>query len=205
MTNYKVVYSSDYLAHHGILGQKWGVRRFQNADGSLTPKGKMRYKVNEDGSISKKSGNERKSEKKESLSYNYKTGDRYMNSDRYKKASITNVYNYRKVLLGEKNANKLEYKADKYGTNSNKEAKKELVKKAVIGTVAVAALVNSKNIMAIGRNYISSAKNAIMVNNYMTELYRMNKGLNVIDKKGFTLGLDAVKRGRMYAGKILGR
>lgn len=33
---------SDYLQHHGILGQKWGVRRFQNSDGSLTPLGKKR-------------------------------------------------------------------------------------------------------------------------------------------------------------------
>ena len=32
------------LYHHGILGQKWGVRRFQNEDGSLTSKGKSRYK-----------------------------------------------------------------------------------------------------------------------------------------------------------------
>ena len=35
-------YSDEELAHHGILGQKWGVRRYQNADGSLTPKGKKR-------------------------------------------------------------------------------------------------------------------------------------------------------------------
>jgi len=38
MSDYKLV-----LEHHGILGQKWGVRRFQNKDGSLTPEGKKKY------------------------------------------------------------------------------------------------------------------------------------------------------------------
>ena len=32
----------DYLAHYGIQGQKWGIRRFQNPDGSLTSEGKAR-------------------------------------------------------------------------------------------------------------------------------------------------------------------
>lgn len=31
------------LYHHGIKGQKWGVRRFQNKNGSLTPAGQKRY------------------------------------------------------------------------------------------------------------------------------------------------------------------
>lgn len=31
------------IYHHGILGQKWGIRRFQRKDGSLTPAGKRRY------------------------------------------------------------------------------------------------------------------------------------------------------------------
>ena len=34
---------TDELRHHGILGQKWGVRRYQNKDGSLTEAGKERY------------------------------------------------------------------------------------------------------------------------------------------------------------------
>ena len=32
--------SSDELRHYGIKGQRWGVRRFQEEDGSLTPAGK---------------------------------------------------------------------------------------------------------------------------------------------------------------------
>lgn len=33
-----------YLQHHGILGMKWGVRRYQNQDGTLTPAGKKRLR-----------------------------------------------------------------------------------------------------------------------------------------------------------------
>lgn len=36
-------YEHDNLQHSGIKGQKWGVRRFQNEDGSLTEAGKQRY------------------------------------------------------------------------------------------------------------------------------------------------------------------
>lgn len=35
------------LEHHGILGMKWGIRRYQNEDGSLTKAGKKRYDVGE--------------------------------------------------------------------------------------------------------------------------------------------------------------
>lgn len=34
---------SNELYHHGIIGQKWGIRRFQNKDGTLTDAGRERY------------------------------------------------------------------------------------------------------------------------------------------------------------------
>lgn len=34
------------LYHYGVKGMKWGIRRFQNKDGTLTPKGKKRYSGN---------------------------------------------------------------------------------------------------------------------------------------------------------------
>ena len=40
-----------YLAHHGVKNQRWGIRRFQNPDGSLTAAGKLRYS---DGSLTEK-------------------------------------------------------------------------------------------------------------------------------------------------------
>lgn len=36
------------LCHHGIKGQKWGVRRFQNSDGTWTEEGKQRYRQERD-------------------------------------------------------------------------------------------------------------------------------------------------------------
>lgn len=47
------MYSEEELIHHGILGQKWGVRRFQNNDGSLTVAGKKRYDFKSAGDYKK--------------------------------------------------------------------------------------------------------------------------------------------------------
>lgn len=39
---------AEFLAHHGVKGQRWGKRRYQNTDGSLTPEGRIHYGYNSD-------------------------------------------------------------------------------------------------------------------------------------------------------------
>ena len=46
----RYIYNYDELYHHGVKGQKWGHRRFQNSDGSLTQEGYQHYGINPDGS-----------------------------------------------------------------------------------------------------------------------------------------------------------
>lgn len=41
------------LYHHGIKGQKWGIRRYQNPDGTLTEEGRKRY-LNSDQTLNEK-------------------------------------------------------------------------------------------------------------------------------------------------------
>ena len=57
--NYK---SSDALYHHGTKGMKWGIRRYQNKDGSLTPAGKKR-RAKLEGELEKLDGGKKRETK----------------------------------------------------------------------------------------------------------------------------------------------
>ena len=134
-------YLSNELMHHGIKGQKWGIRRYQNEDGSLTEEGRERY-----GSDLKET------------SYN-KTTD----NDKIKKAVIVGasiaaaslaVYGAYKISDVQKN---IDYqKSVEYGLNFYRQMYRGNISKANIATSKFDETVKTLN--ELKKNNISGQK-----------------------------------------------
>lgn len=82
------------LAHHGIKGQKWGVRRYQNSDGSLTAAGRKRYEKDE----AKRENKERKQALK-TINRSYK--QQKLKEKIMEDANISKLYKHRKMFTDE--------------------------------------------------------------------------------------------------------
>lgn len=82
-------YSTNELCHYGVLGMKWGVRRYQNTDGSLTPKGRKKFYIKGTNKLSK-SGKKLQELVRDTASKNTDILDRYNEEVRLSKSTKTN-------------------------------------------------------------------------------------------------------------------
>lgn len=159
---------NNQLYHHGILGMKWGVRRYQNKDGSLTNAGKNRYR-----STSIKSAMARRSNEK------VDKGFRDWKTNAQKRDNA--------IELGKKrNAAKLAYEKNSKDKNLKKDYKqsnKEYKKALKENTTYRKGVVRQEVGRDISRKYLSEAKktqkllNADPKNRALKKEYRdyMNK------------------------------
>lgn len=109
------------LYHHGIIGQRWGVRRFQNEDGSLTPRGERRLARQEMKIAAREAKSKSASEK-----YNAKT--KYLKAKNEAKAKQMQLKNEERELKAEQ----------------KREAGKQKTRRFLIGaaaTVGIGALI----------------------------------------------------------------
>lgn len=139
----------DELQHHGVKGQKWGVRRYQNSDGSLTSDGKAHY-----NKTYSKDVNRLKKKEKRYNKLNLKSSKRQMKADKFKDKEYrawteSGAESYKsKAFRQQRKASRLKYKATKTYNSGIKYYKKMEKKYAEIPMSTF-----SKEDIAYGKKY----------------------------------------------------
>ena len=177
MSIYGYYVTNNELCHHGVKGMKWGIRRYQNKDGSLTAEGEKRY-YKEDGSLSRigkkieinnwkksiKSEMKQKNESVKELKKKYRSGE--INLKSYiKKANkvVDDITDKRKDLAIAKASfitkdQKLKLKSMTKNTASRREYRAALAVQSIAGKIASHYVIN-KAVIEIAKRVIPKIAN----------------------------------------------
>ena len=146
------------LYHHGVPGQKWGVRRYQNEDGTLTAEGREHY-----GLVGSKERNSVRAAKKKSIeAYNaYRKNKSAENKEAFKKAR----HEYNSKHLSYLNSDEYKFQDKNAEKNFVKDLTKEYRNNMNLGEKIVADIVtldfvtkNYSKVMALSEGNISKGK-----------------------------------------------
>lgn len=174
--------------HYGVLGQKWGTRRYQNPDGSLTPEGREHYGLGiTNGEVQKYSGKHAKIEyRKESkklrralekqININKNQNERQNGRYRYSRkdyrntsADIENEYKAGREAI-------TEYLTAKYGEKTAKAVKRETaIGVAAVGTALTAVAAYGVADYAIKANHVYSYQGAELDKQLHARTYNINR------------------------------
>lgn len=154
------MYDNNYLSHHGIKGQKWGVRRFQNPDGSLTRRGMVRQAKAEVYDADRKSMGMKKGQVVKKTGFGSKNHRTMIKNKLTRQARITKRANeIRKDQIAVK-------KSMMTPEQKQRQAKRQKAAKVILGTVATmvaadylsASMSGEANLTDAGRMFVATAK-----------------------------------------------
>ena len=169
-----MLYESNYLEHHGIKGQKWGMRRYRNEDGSLTSEGRDHYGIGDPRRPSATGSNQSSVRKAE---HNYRV-------NKFGSASA-------KIL--EKKPKQLSEQEQKKDEDLKKQKRRDMWKKIGIGLGATALTAIAAH--AVSKN-IKNKAISILSREHSKELDRIVRQHDALSKNvsNSGYGTDAVNR-----------
>ena len=186
-----------YLEHHGILGQRWGVRRFQNPDGSLTKSGQKRY-----GSYTDRSSKQienRLNDLDKAIGYNKKSMKRLQNDtlkiykkyqnktqkaiDKGKKPPKISKHNIKKLKKNEFNYEKCKQYVD-IGNAEIKDTIKRVGKKNIKSKEVNRILLNGKDVVKISALSVGTLPLAVLPGPNMVGIAAVGAIVSTSSQKG---------------------